>query len=141
MLSIILGFVTGLAGPITNVVGKLLDLKTAREQAQTDVQKAKIDQQIEDVHDQKAVLIAEAGNRIVSVINGTLRGLGFLTALTFFAKITVWDKVIGSFKGCAGDGTRDLLQCITHRTDGLDPNMLWVLLGIFGFYYLTTRKT
>lgn len=59
-------------------------------------------------------------------------GIGPLIILT---KIYVWDKVIGSFAGCAGP-MGGALECATFRTDPLDPNLWWVITAQIAFYFV-----
>src|SRR5437868_3595020 len=99
----ILGLLTGLAGPLVNLAGRITDLQIAKVGASTDKEKALIDQQIEEAHDRKAILIAEAGNRVAGAINASVRLFLALPSGIILWKLLVWDKVLGSFKGCAGD--------------------------------------
>lgn len=140
MLASILGLVTGLAGPMVTLGSKLADLKTAQLNAKNSTEKAEIERQIEETHDKKAVLVAEAWNRIGAMFNAGTRMFLAIPAGIVLWKLLVWDKVIGSFKGCATPGMSKLTDCYPHRTDALDPNMWWVVLGVVGFYFLMSRK-
>lgn len=135
MLSIILGFITGLAGPIASVVGKISDLQIAKVNAASNVEKAHIDAQIEEAHDRKAVLIAEAGNRIAGLINSATRLALAIGPISVLLKIFLWDKVIGSFVGCGGNAGHSV-ACATYSTDPLDQNLWWVIMAVCGFYLL-----
>ena len=134
MLSLVLGFVTGLVGPISNVLGRLADLKIAQVQASTDKEKMLVDQQIIEAEGRKAVLIAEAGHRIAGTINASVRLFLTLGPAILLAKIFIWDKVVGSFAGCAGPGGKNL-GCDTFTTDALDTNLWWVITAIIAFYF------
>src|SRR6266704_2122449 len=100
----ILGLITGLAGPISLITGKIADLQTAKLTATTDYQRNQINQQIEEAHDRKAILVAEAGNRLAAGLNASTRLLAALGPILFVFKVFFWDKVIGSFVGCSGPG-------------------------------------
>jgi hypothetical protein len=140
MLSLILGFITGLAGPISLVVNKITDLKMARVTAQSDKERAEIDQQIEAVHDRKAVLIAEAGNRIAGVLNAGTRMALAMPVIVVLWKLLVWDKTVGPFYGCAGSAGQITPGCEVFRTDILDPNLWYVVMIVSCFYFLATWK-
>lgn len=133
MLSIVLGFITGLAGPIAAVVNKITDLRQARLQAATNIEKANIDKDIEQAHDRKAVLVAEAGSRI----NAYMRFLIALGPAAYLTKIFLWDKTIGAIVGCSGN-EGNTLRCHIFNTDPLDPNLWWIALSVVGFYFLAT---
>lgn len=138
MLSLILGFVTGLAGPIANVTSQIIGLKKAREDAKTKVELANIDSELQQVHDRKAVLIAEAGDRIALLTNMGIRTIIALAAASVIVKLMFWDKVVGSFYSCTGSAARELLSCETFRTDPLDTNQWAVITAVLGFYFLTS---
>lgn len=133
MLNII-GLITGL-GPLLIALGdKLAGLLIAKQQAKTQEELAKINQQIEEVHDKRAVLVAESGSRINSII----RSIAALGPIIYLNKIYLWDKVGGSFAGCAGNSAQ---YCNTYfSTDAIDPNLWWVAFGVIGFYFLTGIK-
>lgn len=135
MLSLILGWITGLAGPISSIISKISDLQIAKVQASTDQQKAKIDQQIEEAHDRKAVLVAEAGSRVASAINTSFRALLTIGPALYIIKITAWDKVVGSFMGCSGGANR--VDCQIFNTDALKEPHMWAIIGgIIAFYFM-----
>lgn len=130
----ILGFITGLAPAIAQIAGQIMDLQRAKISASTEVQKAEFNKQIEDLHDKRQVLVAEAGSRI----NAIMRFIIAIGPAAYLTKIFVWDKVIGSIVGCAGVNSE---YCrIAFNTDTLDANLWWVALGVVGFYFLTSKK-
>lgn len=136
MLSLILGFVTGLAGPISNIVGRISDLKIAQVTAQTDTERNKINQQIQESEDRKSVLVAEAGHRVVAAINATMRVALTLGPLAVLMKLMLWDKVIGSFWGCGRGGPSTDEQCYTFNTDPLDAYQWGVITAVIAFYFI-----
>lgn len=125
MLMTILGFITGLAGPISAVVGKISDLQLAKVQASTDQERLHIDAQIAEAHDRMIVLQAEAGSRI----NSIMRFLLALGPMLFLNKIFIFDKVVGSFLGHAKGGD-------IWSTDPLDANLWAVVTAVLSFYFL-----
>ena len=124
MLSI-LGFLTGLAGPIAQITGKIADLKIAQVQAETDQEKAKIDASIAEAHDRQAVLVAEAGSRL----NAIIRGIIAFGPMLYLAKIFIFDKVIGSFFHQARGGS-------IWNTDPLDDNLWKIVVAVIAFYFV-----
>lgn len=129
-----IGLLTGLGPSLISLGDKLAGLVIARQQAKTQEELAKINQQIEEVHDKRAVLIAESGSRINSII----RAIAAIGPIAYLTKIFLWDKVIGSIVGCAGSAAE---HCKTvFNTDQLDANLWWVVLGVIGFYFLVTKK-
>lgn len=123
----LLGLLSGLAGPIATVAGKIADLKAARIAADGDTAKAVIDERIQALHDRQAVLVAEAGSRI----NGAMRALLALGPTVYLGKVFLFDKVLGSFLGYTKD---------VFTTDALDPNLWWVVISVIGFYFLSTWR-
>ena len=132
MFTILLGLITGLAGPITNLIGKITDLNIAKVNAASDVDKAAIDAQIEEAHDRKAVLIAEAGNRLEGMINSVVRLVITLGPASYLFKVFLWDKVIGSMVGCVGKD----VNCPAFTTDPLDANLWAVVVAVIAFYFV-----
>ena len=141
MLSILLGFFTGLAGPISSIVSKITDLQLAKVQANSNSEKIKIDQQIEEAHDRKAVLVAEAGSRFASALNSSMRAYIAIGPATFVFKIFFWDKVVGSLIGCSGQVAASLSRCSSFRTDPIDTTLWGVVTDIIAFYFLYDLST
>lgn len=135
MLGTILGLITGLAGPISEVTGKIADLKKARVVADSDQERARIDAALQEAHDRKAVLVAEAGNRIAGAINAAIRAYIAIGPASYIAKYYLWDKVIGSFAGCA-NLKAPKAGCETFVTDGLNSEMAAVLTAVIAFYLI-----
>lgn len=134
MLFTILGSLVGLAGPLLSWANKLTDLKAAQVAAKTETEKAYIQQQIEEAHDRKAVITAEIQNRFGATVRTTMQALLAIGPITYIMKVFLWDKVVGSFKGCVGD-TSALEYCKLYETDSLrDPNLWWVAMAVVTLY-------
>lgn len=118
MLFTILGALTGLAGPISSVLNKIQDKQIALAQAQTDDERNKINAEIEELHDKRAVLIAEAGSRINAIIRAMM---AFPTVILLW-KIEVYDKALGQWTG--------------GHTDPLGDNLWKVITAVIAFYFL-----
>ncbi len=139
-LTSIIGLLTGLGGPIIKLGSNIVDLQRQKADAKTQIAKAEIDARIEETHDRRAVLVAEAGSRLAGGLNASMRFLLTLGPLLVLSKILIWDKVVGSFDGCAGSrGTLDV--CSSYRTDILDTNLWWVITAVVGFYFVTSTAS
>lgn len=134
MLMTILGFITGLAGPIRDIAGKIADLKIEQTKAETDQNKVKVQAEISELQARQAVLVAEAGSRLAAGINAFTRLFITIGPAAFIAKIFLWDKVIGAFVGCSGPGQKT--GCGTFVTDPLDTNLWGVVTAIIAFYFV-----
>lgn len=118
MLFTIIGALTGLAGPISTILGKIEDRKIALAQAQTDDERNKINAEIEELHDKRAVLIAEAGSRL----NAIIRALMAFPTVILLWKLEVYDKAFGDW---------------THgHTDPLGDDLWKVITAVIAFYFL-----
>lgn len=130
MLFTILTTLTGLGGYFKSITDDLTNVQIAKVNATTEQEKADLSRQEQELHDKRAVLIAEAGSRI-NAIQRCLLAAGPTVVLL---KLLVWDKSIGPFFGCVGHvpaGT-----CKMFTTDALDPNLWWVVTAVIGFYFL-----
>jgi hypothetical protein len=118
MLFTILGALTGLAGPIATIAGKLADTKVALAKAQTDEERNKLLAEMEELNGRKSVLIAEAGSRL----NAIMRGLMAAPVVALMWKILVYDKALG--------------QWTRGHTDPLDDNLWKFIAAVTAFYFL-----
>lgn len=135
MLSFLLGLLPG----AVQISGKIADLLIARQQAKSDVEKAQIDAQIQQLNMQKEVILAETNKSFT--FNGVLRGLAAIGPIAYLLKIFLWDKTIGAFYGCSGLRGDVNPDCHIFNTDRLsDPNLNWVMVAVIGFYFLTTIR-
>lgn len=141
MLSLILGFITGLVGPIMNLVGQITDLKKAKIVADSDIQKKQIDASIFELEDKKSVIVAMAGTRIGAFCFAIPQFILGISISTYVAKLLLWDKVVGSFQGCTKGAPNNLLsECLIYNTDGLDANLWWIVLAGVGLYFVRKLK-
>lgn len=133
MFFTILSFITGLAPSLFNTGNKIIDLQAQKVNAQSNAQLKEIDQQIDEAHDRRDVLIAEAGDRLATAINVSVRTLLAIGPVVLLSKIFIWDKVIGSFAGCSASKAP---ACNIYVTDALDANLWMVITAIISFYFL-----
>lgn len=125
---------------VDNVTNAIRDLQVAKVQAGTEKEKAEIQARIDQLHDIRAVNESDnnATNRLNQIARFTLFGLPAGIAIW---KLVVFDKVIGSFSGCASPvAAMHMDACRIFRTDPLDANMWWVILAAGAFYLVTTAK-
>lgn len=138
MLSI-LGFITGLAPMLTQIANNITDLQKLKVKAASDTELASINRQIEEAHDRRQILVAEAASRVGILLNGGMRFLMAVPVTAFLWKWLLWDKVVGSYAHCAQglDKVNGVLQerCASFVTDPIDQNTWLILLGICGFYF------
>jgi len=64
MISWILGILTGLGGPINNIIKNIRYLKMTETITKSSMEKARIKQEIAEAHDRQAIIVAEAGHRL-----------------------------------------------------------------------------
>lgn len=129
-----LATILSLLGLVSPIATKIADLYLARQQALTDIERAKIDAEIKNLENIKDVLVAEK-----SPINTFIRAFAAVGPIAYFSKIYLWDKVIGAFYGCASNSSFDCQRLFT--TDALsDPTLAWVACAVIGFYFVTSRK-
>ena len=127
MFLALIGLLSGLAGPISSVVNRMQDVKIELAKVQSDTERNKLLAEQEELGARKAVLIAEAGSRINSIMRACI---AFGPALYLF-KIFVMDKVIGSIvRGITGKDYQIFL------TDPLDDNLWKVVVAVIAFYFL-----
>lgn len=114
----IIGLITGLAGPLTQVASQIIALQSAKQKAASDEEHQKIDADLQEAHDRRAALIAEAGSRL----NAIMRGLLAAPVVILLWKLLVFDKALGQWT----DG----------HTDALGPDMWKVITAVIAFYFL-----
>lgn len=107
-----------LIDPVSRIVGKIADAKTAAANATTDQEKIAADERVKTLEARRDVLVAESGNRA----NAWMRLFIAAGPALYLNKIFIWDKVLGP---------------ITQgRTDPLDENLWKVIAAVIGFYFL-----
>ena len=121
---------------LAQVANNITDLQKLKVKAQSDTEIKDIDRRIEEAHDRRMILQAEAASRIGIVLNGSMRALMAAPVAIFLWKYLAWDKVAGSIAHCAGKyGATMPERCATFVTDPLDANSWWIVLGVCGFYF------
>lgn len=138
MLTSILSFLGLIAGPLAQLSNKIADLKMARVTAESDIERKKIDSQIEKLHDQRMIMVAEAqaGNRS----NAYMRAFIAFGPASYVFKFFAWDKVVGGYVGCANNNTTFCRAWFTTDAILSDP-MIYAMTAVIGFYLLTSRNS
>lgn len=113
-----LGALTGLGGAIRDITSSITNLKIAQVNASTDKEKAEIQGQIDEAHDRRSVLIAEAGSRI----NAIIRGLMAFPVVAILWKLLVFDKALGQWTG--------------GHTDALGSDLWKIITAVIAFYFV-----
>jgi len=126
MLGLLAGL-TGLLGPVSNIVASLNQYKIAQVNATAEVDKQAIQKQIDALHDKATVLTAEIGNRFAAMVTATVQAMIAIPVAAFVWKVLLWDKVVGSWPD--------------FSTDLRNTDQLWyVILAIIGFYFVTILR-
>lgn len=130
----ILSFITGLGGTVSEITKSISNVQIARAKAETDQERMKYDAEVRELEARKAVIVAEAGHRLVAAINASVRAALAIGPISYVLKYYLWDKVIGAFVGCANLQGKAKADCETFATDGLSPQMAVVLTAVIAFY-------
>ena len=132
MISFLLGLIPGAFSTINGITNAISNERIRKIDATTDQARIQADERIKSLEAKRSVLVAEAGT---SKINAFVRATMGLAVAVVIAKLMVWDKVVGSYAGCAGP-MGSALECATFRTDPLDANQWAIITAVVGFYFL-----
>lgn len=132
MWSLLLGLVPGLFTTVNGITNAIANERISQINAKTDQEKIASQERINSLQAKRDVMIAESGS---SKINAFMRASMGASVSLIVAKLLVWDKIIGSFKGCAGSAGQSI-ECSSFRTDLLDSNQWSIITAAIGFYFL-----
>ncbi len=132
MISFLLGLIPGAFSTINGITNAISNERIRKIDAVTDQQRIQADERIKSLEAKRSVLVAESGS---SRVNAFMRASIGASVAVVIAKLLIWDKVIGSFAGCAGP-LGGALECQTFRTDLLDTNQWGIITAAIGFYFL-----
>lgn len=132
MLTAIFGLIPSLFTTVNGITNAITNERINLAQAQNSSDKIAAQEKIESLQARRDVLVAEAGH---SNINAIVRAFIGGSVAIVLGKLLVWDKVVGSFYGCAGEAGRGA-ECVTFRTDILDPNLWTVITATIAFYFI-----
>lgn len=119
------GLFNSISTTINNITAAISNQKIAQINATSDVEKAKIQANIDQLQSQKDVLVADSQSKY-GWIDELVRAGFALPPMVYYAKLFIWDKVIGSWPN--------------YSTDGLSDNDLYVVLAVLGFFFVTMVK-
>ena len=132
MLSFILGLIPGALSTINGVTAAISNERLKLIDAKTEQQRIAVQERITSLQAKRDVLVAESGG---SRVNAFMRAWLGASVAVLLSKLFIWDKVVGSFSGCAGP-MGSALECATFRTDPLDANQWGIVVAATGFYFL-----
>lgn len=132
MISFLLGLIPGAFSTINGITSAISNERIRKIDATTDQERIAADERIKSLQAKRDVLIAESGS---SRVNAFLRAALAAPVVVVLGKFYIWDKVVGSFSGCAGS-MGSALECATFRTDPLDTNQWAIITAVVGFYFL-----
>lgn len=137
MFATILAFITGLAGPLSTIASKIIDLQEAKINATSAEKKDKITQQIEESHDRRSEIIAQAGDRLATIVTNVARFALTIPTVIVLNKLMVWDKVVGSIEGCSGNSIYPSpeFSCYMFNTDPLSTNEWFAIGAVLAFFF------
>jgi hypothetical protein len=134
LIPAVLTFLTGLGGTASSISKDIRDLQIAKENTRSNVRLKEIDAEIAHKHDQKDIIVANAGNRLYQILGFVL----FLGPALYSFKYYAIDKAFGGLIGCAGPMGQFKAYCAPFRTDGLSTEMAVVMTAAIGLFSLTT---
>jgi hypothetical protein len=135
MLSLLGLLIPGLLSTINGITNAIANERIAQLNAKTDQDRIESEERQKALEARRDVLVQEATNPASAKMNSLTRFLLALGPIAILLKLMVWDKVIGSFYGCANLPS-SVIGCTTFNTDKLDTNQWAVVAAVTGFYFL-----
>lgn len=135
MLSL-LGLIPGVLGTVNGITNAISNQKIVALRAKTDEERIAAEERLKVLVARRDTLMDAQSRSKFPIVVQSLLGL---IAVLILAKMGVWDKVIGSFLGCAGEAGK-LPGCETFRTDALGTELATLIGGSLAFYLLVNRK-
>lgn len=136
MLSFILGLIPGALNTVNGITNAISNQKIAAIKAKTDEERIAAEERLKALEARRDALINAQSRSKFPIIVASLFGL---IAVVILAKMGIWDKVVGSFLGCAGEAGK-LPGCETFRTDPLGTELTTLIGGSLAFYLLASKK-
>lgn len=130
-----LGLIPGVLGTINGITNAISNQKIAAINANTEEERIAATERIKVLESRRDALINAQSRSKFPIFVQSLLGM---CGVVVIAKMAVWDKVIGSFLGCAGEIGRNLQGCETFRTDPLGTDVSLLVGGTMAFYLLTS---
>lgn len=136
MLSFLLGLIPGALNTINGVTNALSNQKIAALKAKTDEDRIAAEERIKILEARRdALMNAQTRSKFPIFVQSCLG----MIAVIILAKMGLWDKVVGSFLGCAGEAGK-FPGCETFRTDPLGTDLTTLVGGSLAFYLLVSNR-
>ena len=114
----IFSLITGLAGPLSTILGKIEDTRIALAKASNAEEKAKLAAELDELHARQAAVTSQIGWRLIAI----MRALLALPVVILLWKLFVYDKAIGQW---------------THgHTDPISGDMWKIIGAVIAFYFI-----
>lgn len=136
MWTAIFGLIPGAFQTINGITNAISNQKIAAIEATTEQERIKAEENVKVLEARRHLLLSAQARSKLPILIQT--GLG-LVGLIILAKLGLWDKVIGSFVGCAGDSGK-LAGCETFNTDKLGTDLSILVGSVVAFYLVTTSR-
>lgn len=136
MLSFILGLIPGALNTINGITNAISNQKIAAINAKTQEEKIAAEENVKVLEARRDVLINAQQRSWFAIWVQNLLGL---TGVVIIAKLGIWDKVVGSFAGCAGK-LGNLPGCETFNTDPLGSDLTMLIGATVAFYLVTSSR-
>lgn len=134
MLRFILGLIPGVFRTIDGITNAISNQKIAAIKAKTEEERIRAEENVKTLEARKEGLInAQNKSKFTVIIQNLLGSVG----LVVLAKLGVWDKVVGSFMGCAGRNG-NLPGCETFLTDPLGTDLSALVGATIAFFLVAT---
>jgi hypothetical protein len=133
----LLGILPGAFGTINKVTDAIANERLKKIDAKTKEEQIAAEERVKTLEAQRDALIAMSNRSKAPIYIQTTVG-AFVAVL--IGKLLVWDKVVGSLAGCAGDAG-NAPSCAWFTTDPLGDDLRWVTLAVIGFYFLASTAS
>lgn len=138
MLSFILGLIPGALNTVNGITNAISNQKIAAIKANTEEERIRAEENVKVLQARRdALIVSMQRSKFPIYVQG---GLG-VCGLVIIAKLAIWDKVIGSFMGCAGKAAQFLDGCSTFRTDPLGTDLSILVSAVIAFYLIATARS
>jgi hypothetical protein len=126
-----IGFLPRVFDTIDGIEKAISSEKIAMIGAKTEQARIASQERISSLEARRAILVAEAPTQ-AGRLNAWMRAVAAIGPISIVLKLSLWDKVVGSFVGCNGHtlpGT-----CGAFMTDPIDPHIWYGVIAVFAFY-------
>ena len=127
----VLGVIPAVLNTVDGIEKEISNEKLAQISATTDQARIASQERIDALQARANILIAEAATP-AGQLNAKMRALAAAGPISLILKLSLWDKVIGSFAGCSGKTAPG--TCGIFITDPIDPHIWYGVVAVFCFY-------